>query len=63
MVRRLEREGERRLPVVAVTAYARDHDRLRVLEAGFDSYLPKPVEPPAVARLVSELAGREGARG
>ena len=60
MVRRLEREGERRLPVVAVTAYARDHDRLRVLEAGFDSYLPKPVEPPAVARLVSELAGREG---
>jgi len=62
-VRRLERNEERRLPVVAVTAYARDYDRLRVLAAGFDSYLPKPVEPPAVARLVSELAGREGTDG
>jgi len=62
-VRQLEHEEDRRLPVVAVTAYAREHDRVRVLEAGFDSYLPKPVEPPAVARLVGELAGREGASG
>jgi CheY-like chemotaxis protein len=62
-VRRLEGEEGKRLPVVAVTAYAREHDRVRVLDAGFDSYLPKPVEPPAVARLVGELGGRADASG
>ena len=62
-VRQLEREEGKRLPVVAITAYARDHDRARVLEAGFDSYLAKPVEPPTVARLVGELGGRADASG
>ena len=41
-------------PAVALTAYARDHDRERSLAAGFDAYLPKPVEP---SELLEVLAG------
>jgi PAS domain S-box-containing protein len=41
-------------PAVALTAYARDDDRERSLAAGFDAYLPKPVEP---SELLAALAG------
>lgn len=32
-----------RVPVLAVTASAMDHDRRRILDAGFDAYVAKPV--------------------
>ena len=31
------------VPVVAVTASVMDHDRRKILAAGFDAYVPKPV--------------------
>jgi signal transduction histidine kinase/DNA-binding NarL/FixJ family response regulator len=43
-----------RLPTVALTAYSREEDRRRALEAGFDAHVAKPVEP---ARLVEVVAG------
>lgn len=46
----------RRIPVVAVTAFGRPDDRDRVLSAGFDGYLRKPVESGALARVVAETA-------
>lgn len=33
------------LPVLAVTAYAMQGDRERILSSGFDGYLSKPVNP------------------
>ncbi|MCA1846022.1 MAG: response regulator [Actinobacteria bacterium] len=32
------------IPVVALTAFAMDSDRVRLLEAGFDGYLSKPID-------------------
>ena len=32
-----------RVPVVAVTASVMDHDRRRIMDEGFDAYVPKPV--------------------
>ena len=44
----------RDLPVVAVTAHAMRGDADRILQAGFDGYISKPVD---VASLVDNLQG------
>ena len=47
-----------RVPVIAATAYGREHSRTRVLEAGFTEHLQKPVDPEELCRLVAKVAGR-----
>jgi signal transduction histidine kinase/ActR/RegA family two-component response regulator len=47
-----------RVPAAALTAYARVEDRMRVLSAGFQLHVPKPVEPAELATVVATLAGR-----
>ena len=50
-------------PIVALTAYARPHDRLQALNAGFNDYLKKPAEPLDLARTVLQLTtGRQAGR-
>jgi signal transduction histidine kinase/CheY-like chemotaxis protein len=44
------------LVAIAVTAHAREADRRRALEAGFDGHLPKPVEPSELIAIVASLA-------
>ena len=53
---RAEEDGQGRLPAAAITAYANSSDRSRAIEAGFDAHLSKPIEPEALAALVSRLA-------
>jgi signal transduction histidine kinase len=43
-------------PAIALTAYARDEDRLRALTAGFQMHLTKPVEPRQLLEAVAHLA-------
>ncbi|MFN8379849.1 MAG: response regulator [Anaerolineae bacterium] len=38
-----ERDEWRDIPAVAVTAYSMEGDRDRILDAGFDGYLSKPI--------------------
>ncbi|WP_423763003.1 ATP-binding protein [Burkholderia sp. NLJ2] len=48
--------GAGHLPVVAVTAHAGEADRHRVLAAGFDAYLCKPVDMPTLASVIVDVA-------
>ena len=52
-VRALEAERGGKIPAIALTAYASSEERSRVLAAGFQMHLPKPVEP---AELIAMLA-------
>ncbi len=57
-VKALRPEDGGRTPVIALTAYATEEDRLRALDAGFAEHLPKPVEPDELVAAVAHLAGR-----
>lgn len=46
------------LPVLAVTAYAMRGDREKGLNAGFDGYLPKPVNPDSLLAEMKRLLNR-----
>jgi len=49
------------LPVLAVTAYAMQGDKERILSSGFDGYMSKPIDPKLLYqeldRLLSKKAG------
>ncbi|MBI4390681.1 MAG: response regulator [candidate division NC10 bacterium] len=50
----------RDIPIVATTALAMKRDRERILQAGFDAYLPKPFSPRILRQVVGELLQRRG---
>lgn len=54
----------RRIPLVAVTALAMVGDKEKVLAAGFDGYIPKPINPREFLRqvLAFQEAGGAGVR-
>lgn len=56
-VRRLPLECGGRIPAIALTAYAEVEDRMRMLSAGYQSHLPKPVESIELTRG-GDLAAR-----
>jgi CheY-like chemotaxis protein len=43
------------VPAAAVTAYARVEDRVHALRAGFQMYVPKPVDPNELVAVVASL--------
>jgi CheY-like chemotaxis protein len=45
------------LPVLAATAFAMRGDREKTLQAGFDGYLSKPINPAALKAEVDRLIG------
>lgn len=57
-IRRREAEtGGARLTLVALTANAFPEDRDTAIEAGFDAFMPKPLDPDQLARLIRQARG------
>jgi PAS domain S-box-containing protein len=54
------REFRTDLPVIALTAYAQTGDEQRILAAGCDEYLPKPIKPEDLKSLIRKYANTDG---
>lgn len=57
-VRRLAPEKGGKIPAIALTAYARNEDRLEALRYGFQTHIAKPVEMNELITTVASLATR-----
>ncbi|MBW4441860.1 MAG: PAS domain S-box protein [Plectolyngbya sp. WJT66-NPBG17] len=57
-VRALAPEQGGRISAIALTAYARTEDRIKALASGFQSHVPKPVEPTEFIAVVANLVER-----
>ncbi len=57
-MRRLAPEEGGRIPAIAVSAYAREEDRIRSLAAGFQHHIAKPLDPAELIGAIARLARR-----
>ena len=57
-VRALPAGRGRKIPAIALTAYARTEDRLRALRAGYQMHIPKPVELAELVAVIASLIQR-----
>jgi signal transduction histidine kinase/CheY-like chemotaxis protein len=62
-IRESERDGQTKLPIIAMTAHAMKGDRERCLAAGMDDYVSKPLQPAALYEAVEGAGKGEDALG
>ncbi len=55
-IRAFENENGKQTPVIALTSYVRVEDRARALSAGFNMFVPKPVQPDELITAIANLA-------
>ena len=58
-IRSLSREEGGAIPAAALTAYAREEDRVQALAAGYQMHVAKPIEPNHLITIVARLGGRK----
>jgi signal transduction histidine kinase/CheY-like chemotaxis protein len=49
------------IPAIALTAFTRQDDRGKAIQAGFDDYLAKPVEPGSLVARIAQAVAQRGA--
>ena len=57
MIRSLDREDAKAIPVIAMTANAFTEDRIRAKEAGMDEHVAKPVNVELLIKVIHKLVG------
>ena len=55
MIRSLDREDAKVIPIIAMTANAFIEDRMRAKEAGMDEHIAKPVDRKLLVKVINEL--------
>ena len=58
-IRKFEAEHGGFLPAVVLTGYARAEDRARILTAGFQAHVPKPVDPVELIAAIAAVTHRQ----
>ena len=58
MIRSLDREDAKVIPIIAMTANAFIEDRMRAKEAGMDEHIAKPVDGKLLVKVINELVKR-----
>ncbi len=56
MIRSLDREDAKAIPIIAMTANAFTEDRIRAKEAGMDEHVAKPVDVELLIKVIHKLA-------
>ena len=57
MIRSLDREDAKTIPVIAMTANAFTEDRRRAKEAGMDEHISKPIDVKSLIKVIRKLVG------
>ena len=55
MIRSLDREDAKKIPIIAMTANAFTEDRIRAKEAGMDEHVAKPVDAELLIKVIHKL--------
>ena len=56
MIRSLDREDAKTIPIIAMTANAFTEDRIRAKEAGMDEHIAKPIDVELLIKVIHKLA-------
>lgn len=60
MIRSLDREDAKEIPIIAMTANAFTEDRIRAKEAGMDEHIAKPVDVELLIKVIHKLVEYNG---
>ncbi|MEX0272213.1 response regulator [Leptolyngbyaceae cyanobacterium UHCC 1019] len=55
-IQEFERDRGVTIPAIALTAYAKEKDRMKAISAGFQHFLTKPITPTELTQAVAEVA-------
>lgn len=58
IIRRNEKEGKRRIPIIAMTAYAMEEDKKKFISSGMDGYISKPINMQELYEIIETFIKR-----
>ena len=59
MIRALDRDDAKTVPIIAMTANAFTEDRLKSKESGMNEHIAKPIDAKLLVKVINELVKRD----